>query len=330
MYIHEECLAAFGVYLVMSGKGKNSSRGIKKMKGVSRWIIVTVVLAVLIVLGVVLSSAFLQSNAKLPLTAVIVDQLGTDFPDPSFVLNVTATLMSHGFSVAYFNSSLNVSFFRNLASSNYGIVILREHSALRNDSSTVDLFTSEKYVVGAYQDDVDNGLLTKGEFTYEPGEFYFCLSPLFIGNLQGRFPSSIVIAMGCQSLIHGDNPMADAFIAKGAKAYFGWSDIVFPQDTDTETMNLLSMMFSENKTLGDAVGSTYPHSYTGYFSLTNQTVTNVETRLELFPLSNENLTVSQLIDQSKQTPSSSLSDVAGFLILCPALSRVSIMQKKHQ
>lgn len=314
----------------MAGKRGNSSRKNGKMRGVNRWVYVIVVaLVVLIVLGVVLSTAFLQPNPKLPLTAVIVDQLGTSFPNSTFISNVTTTLANHGFTVAYYNSSLDVSFFRNLASSNYGIVILREHSALRNDSSTVDLFTSEKYVVGAYQDDVNNGLLTKGEFTYDPGEFYFCLSPLFIQNLPGRFPNSIVIAMGCQSLIRGDNPMAEAFIGKGAKAYIGWSDIVFPNDTDTETMNLLNMMLNENKTLGDAVGNTSPHSYTGYVSLLNETVANVQTRLELYPLSNENLTVSQLIDQSKQTLSSSLSDVAGFLVFCPVLCRVNILKKRE-
>lgn len=304
------------------------SRG-KKKPASHRWIVFAVVLVVVIFLGLILSIAFLQAAVKFPLTAVIVDQLGTNFPDSSFVSYCNSTLTREGFSVTYCNEDLDVNFFRNLASSNYGIVILREHSALRNDSSTVDLMTSEKWVKGEYQDEVDNGLLSEGEFTYEPGEYFFCLTPEFINNLQGRFPNSIVIAMGCDSLIRGDNPMAEAFIDKGAKAYIGWSDIVYPNDTDTETMNLLNLMFNDNKALGDAVGSTSPHWYTGSVSLTNLTVITVESRLELYPLSNENLTISQLIDQSKLSTSSSLSFVAGIFLFCPIMYRAYVLKKKE-
>jgi hypothetical protein len=296
--------------------------------GKNRWILLAMILAVLVVLGLILSNAFLQPEAKFPQTAVIVDQLGTAFPNPYFVSNVTSTLQAHGFRVDYYNDSLNVDFFRSLASSNYGIVVLRAHSALRNDSSTVDLFTNEKYVVGEHQGEVDDGKLTKAEFTYVPGEYYFALSSLFVENLQGSFPHSIIIGMGCESLIRGDNPLAEAFVGKGAKAYIGWSDIVFPNDTDSETMNLLSAMLDENKTLGDAVGSTSSHSYTGSVSPTNHTIIQVESRMELYPMSSKNTTISELINQSGSS-NSSLSTFAGFFLLYPILDRVGILRRRR-
>ena len=264
-----------------------------------RWAIFSAILILIIVLGFAFYSSSLQPEAKFSLTAAIIDQLGADFPNQSFVSNVTRTLHNHGFNVTYYNQTLNVDFFRNLARSNYGLIILRAHSALRNDSSTIDLFTSERYVPGVHDQELDNGLLTVGEFLYKPGEDYFALSSLFMENLAGRFPSSVVIAMGCQSLKPGCEQMAAAFVSKGAKAYIGWSDIVFPQDTDDETMNLLNMLLNENRTIADAVGRTRPHLYRGYPSPTNHTIIEVESHMGFYPQSSENLTISQLITQSK-------------------------------
>jgi hypothetical protein len=204
---------------------------------------------------------------------------------------------------------------------------LREHSALRNDSSTVDLFTNEKYVVGNHQEEVDDGRLTKAEFTYEPGEYYFALSSLFVANLQSSFPRSIIIAMGCQSLIRGDNPLAEAFIGKGATAYIGWSDIVFPNDTDAETMNLLRLMLDENRTLGDAVGSTGTHSYNGTVSPTNQTIITVQSRMQLYPMSKESIKVSALINQSASS-NSTLSGSAAVFLLCPVIVKIRIPRQQ--
>jgi len=267
--------------------------------GRKRWIILSTILGLIIVLGLVFSNPMLQPQAKIPLTALIVDQLAADFPDPSFVSSVTSTLESHGFNVTYCNGTLDVNFFESLATSDYGLIILREHSALRNDSSTVDLFTSEPYAPGVYDQDLENGLLALGEYYSKPDEQYFVLSSLFIEDLPGRFPNSIVIAMGCQSLKPGCEQMAQAFLDKGAKAYIGWSDVIFPQDTDTETERLVQMLLDENQTIGDAVRGTRTYTYSGTSSPYSNEIIHVTTEMRFYPQSVDSLTMSELIAKAK-------------------------------
>jgi len=285
--------------------------------GRKRWMILSAILVLITVLGLALSSSLLQPQAKFPLTAVIVDQLAADFPDPSFVSSVTSTLQNHGFNVTYYNESLDVNFFKSLASSNYGLIILREHAALRNDSSTVDLFTSERYAPGVYDQDLSNGLLALGEYYSSPGDVYFVLSSLFIENLQGHFPNSVVIAMGCQSLKPGCEQLAQAFLDKGAKAYIGWSDIIFPQDTDTETERLITMMLDENMTIGDSVRGTHTYTYSGNVSpYSNQTV-DVTSEMLFYPQSEDHLTVSELIAETKPVSNASMLVSLNGLFMCP-------------
>jgi hypothetical protein len=309
----------FGVNQLMAKKAKSFPEEKKTNLGKKRWIMLSGFFVILIIVGVVFSGSFMQPQPKFPLTAAIIDQLGSDFLDQYFISKATSALQSQGFNVTYFSENLNVDFFRTLASSNYGIIILREHSALRSDGSTVDLFTSEKYALGAYSaqegQELNNGQLTVAQFYYKQGE-YFALSSQFIENLQGRFPNSIVVAMGCESLKPHAEQLAQAFVSKGVKAFIGWSDIVMPNDTDTETMSFLTTLLLENGTINEALESTKPHSYTGQFSPTNSTVVTVETQMGAYPKSSGDITISQLTAQSKTPSVSSLSDGAAGLLLC--------------
>jgi len=69
--------------------------------------------------------------------------------------------------------------------------------------------------------------------------------------MDGDFPKSIVIAMGCHSLNY--STMAQAFIDKGAKLYIGWTGLVSVTDSDEATIKLLELLFIENKTINDAI-----------------------------------------------------------------------------
>jgi hypothetical protein len=129
---------------------------------------------------------------------------------------------------------------------------------MRKDKAIVDFFTSEKFSEHKYEDELNNGLLTKGYYSWKPGEFYFAITPKFIENLEGCFPKSIVIAMGCNSLNKTCTEMAEAFIKKGAKVYIGWTGLVEPSHTDNETIKLLKMLLEENKTIADAVHDITP------------------------------------------------------------------------
>jgi hypothetical protein len=222
-------------------------------------VIVTIMLVLLIT---VVSSIFLLFIHPLPilfsLKAAIIDQLGAELPNPAFVNNATITLEAYGFNVTYYNETIDVDFFKELAKRNYGIIILRAHSALRDDSSTVDLFTSEPYVSSAHSDEQDNGLVVKGTLYYtRTPQGYFAVTSKFIENLEGTFPKSIVIAMGCWGMKPGlEQTLAGAFVRKGATAFLGWTNLVGYSHSDDETSKLLTNLFVHNKTLDEAVGGT--------------------------------------------------------------------------
>jgi len=259
---------------------------------------VLIVLTLIITLCSVVFFLFLQpSEVAFSLNAAIIDQLGeSGMSNSTFIERATNLLESRNFTVTYYNKTLNVDFFKGLAEYNYGIIVLRVHSALREDNSTVDLFTSEKYVSGKYQWEKDHGLIVVGEYLYRPKEYYFAITSLFINNLAGRFPKSIIIAMGCWSLKPKCEQMAKAFLDKGAKAYVGWNETVLPKDTDYETAKFLEMFLGENKTLASAVDLTGRHIY--HDPSVNKTVTS---RMDFYPPlpSVGDLKISDLIAETK-------------------------------
>jgi len=216
-------------------------------------------LAIIIIMGAVLYHFFWRNQereVKFSLKAAIIDQLSEDFPNKNFVDNITEMLEEYNFTVTYYNyTQTKVEFFKGLAKGNYGIIILRTHAALRKDGSTVDFFTSEHYSETKYEELQNERLLVKGELNISGTiKEYFAFTPTFVEKLEGTFPKSVVIAMGCQSLnLTVKQQMAKAFCDKGAKVYIGWSSWVSWQHSDNETMQLIKRLLHENKTIGEAV-----------------------------------------------------------------------------
>ena len=252
------------------------------------------VIAISIALSLTIAIAFtifaLQStDIPFSINAVIIDQLALHEPNPTFVAEATRILQSRNFSVSYYNESLDVDFFRKLAISNYGIIILRVHSAMRVDNSTVDLFTSEEWTQNKYPSE----LVVPGNFSYDPQKFYCAITYHFIEKLDGRFPKSIVIAMGCWSL--NKTFLAEAFVKKGAKVYIGWTNVVLSKHTDNDTITFLERLLIQNKTLMDA--TTYlEHAY--YDPELKQ---NITTTMTFYPLEMRDLKISDLLAEAKSS-----------------------------
>jgi hypothetical protein len=223
---------------------------------------ISVATAAIIILGAVLYQLLwrtTEGEVKFSLKAAIIDQLSEDFDNQIFVDNITTILEEYNFTVTYYDyTKATVNFFKGLAKGNYGIIVLRLHSALRKDGSAVDFFTSERYVATKYEELQDEGLLVKGELNISGTvKEYFAFAPKFVKELEGTFPKSIIIAMGCQTLNKTvKQQMAEAFCdVKGAKAYIGWSSWVSVSHSDDETTKLIKRLLSENKTIEEAVKS---------------------------------------------------------------------------
>lgn len=271
-------------------KRKEKTPQEKRLFSNKQLITISISLVAIIVFGFLISSFLLQTQeAKFSLKAAIIDQLGKEFPNSKFNETgvVASILKSAGFNVSYHRSeTINVAFYKGLAKYNYGIIILRSHSATRKDKTIVDFFTSEEFSEYDYVSEQDNGLLTRGYYSWRLEKFYFAVTPKFIENLEGWFPKSIVIAMGCNSLNKTCTEMAGAFIEKGAKAYIGWTGLVQPSHTDNETIKLLRKFLVENKTLSGAIDTLNRDPLYG-------------SRVEDYPLEAGDLTIASLIREVK-------------------------------
>jgi hypothetical protein len=232
----------------------------KKLFSNRRVTILSIVLVAIIVSSFLILRFFVQtSEVEFSFKAAIIDQIGETYPSSpasakEFNETVTNLLQSAGFNVFYHKSkSITVNFYKELAKYNYGIIILRAHSALRQDETLVDFFTSEEFKENAYLDEQNSGWLTKGNFSWEPNKSYFAITSKFIENLDGYFPRSIIIAMGCNSLNQSCTEMAEAFLKKGAKAYIGWTSAVSMSYSDNSTMNFLRYFLAKNMTINEAI-----------------------------------------------------------------------------
>ncbi|MDH7563922.1 MAG: hypothetical protein QHH24_03435 [Candidatus Bathyarchaeota archaeon] len=251
--------------------------------------VIGVFAAALVVSGVVLSSFLWRAQKPtFSFKAAIVDQLGgkDQFPNPEFneTGSVASMLREAGFNVTYYRSeNVTVNFYRELAKKSYGIILLRTHAAVRTDESLVDLFTSERFKTGIYEYERNNNLLTGAYYSWKPGIYYFAVTYKFIENIEGIFPQSLIIAMGCNTLNENCTEMAEAFIRKGAQAYLGWTGWIQPSHMDNETIKLLRGFLVEGKTLNQVVTTALPDPD--------------GSRIDLYPSAAGNLTLAKLSEE---------------------------------
>jgi hypothetical protein len=263
---------------MISKKGKKENKN-NESKLSRKQTLAIAAIAIIVVSSVSIISFELikTSPTFFSMKAVIVDQLALDSPNDTFVNTVTQMLDQSSFNVSYARENADVSFFSRLAIDSYGIIILRTHTAMREDQKTVDIFTSEEYVNSLHTSEQARGWIVEGIINNTtPQRNYFAITSDFIKNIDGDFPKSIIFMMGCWSLKSEYEQVAQAFVSKGATVCTGWSDLILPGDTDAETARLIGRML-DGSTVKDAVrdrystyqGNTGPiKSYLGYYPLT--------------------------------------------------------------
>ena len=226
-------------------------------KGLNRKLVCGVVLVTIILLtaSIVYYLFFLPHTETW--TAAIIDQLTVqdELANPTFNANCTSMLEAVGFDVKYYSGKdVTVNFYKDLPLKGNKVIILRVHSAVRNDSDFVDLFTSELFVEGKYSAYGDQ--ISKAKFLIPPHHEYFAIGPTFVHNpinpaMKGTFADSVIIMMGCASL--NKTTMAEAFVSRGAKVVIGWTRLVLLDDSDESTMQLLKYLLERELNIEDAV-----------------------------------------------------------------------------
>ena len=186
------------------------------------------------------------SHSQSPPRALLSDPLALNYPDPSFVTNLTSALVGAGYQVDYWGpSSSSVEQFRHLPADSYDLMVIRSHTG-----SSQSIITTEPYSRNSYSTDQLNGALVPAVAGNSP--VYFAMTPQFVRlDMMGRFPQSTVIIMGCSAL-QGSQDLATAFLDKGASLFVGWDSSVTIIHTDT-SMVALARQLAQGRSIPVAV-----------------------------------------------------------------------------
>ncbi|MDH5461448.1 MAG: hypothetical protein OEX09_04405, partial [Candidatus Bathyarchaeota archaeon] len=201
-----------------------------------------------------------QSSPK----AALIDHLSFSSPPPNetFKTQCRAILEYAGFDFTYHRGEqVTVDFYKNLPTYDYGLMILRVHSAVIKQSqgnltNLIGLFTSEVYnettVNQQYLSDLHEGRLALARLFKDQDTYYFGITPFFVqSNMMGNFKNTVIIMMGCEGLNH--TSMAEALVQKGAEVYISWTCPVTISHTDDATIRLLQSLLQQNQTIKTAV-----------------------------------------------------------------------------
>lgn len=236
------------------------SRGLRKL-GI---LLVSIVLLSASLAAGLLFSGLVTSGPSELKTAAIVDQLSLTQPNQDFVASATNILEQAGYRVDYFpGEEVTVHFYRDLPTHDYGLIILRVHAGISEETDLitgektkreyVSLFTGEAYRKGKYPEE-QIGRLGKAEY-YEGAPPLFGIGPDFITHsMRGSFDETLIIMMGCDGL--RSQTTAQAFLDKGASAFVSWSRTVSASHTDVATERLLRKLLIDGLPVGDAVAQT--------------------------------------------------------------------------
>jgi hypothetical protein len=235
----------------------------KRERRIGMAITAALLIAIVLVSGFIINSMLnpppsgQNASFTAPLRAAIVDQLSLTFPNQSFVENATSTLERAGYTVDYYSGEkVSVGFYKDLPTYGYGIIILRVHSTI--STWGVTLFTSQPYSRSSYvfEQEFDRVVaVAYSEEDAKKGIMYFGINPSFVeSNMEGAFPSAVIVAMGCDGL--NNTKMAEALVKRGAKAYVGWDGSVSSAHTDQATAHLLQHLITQKETIKNAVDDT--------------------------------------------------------------------------
>jgi len=140
----------------------------------------------------------------------------------------------------------------------YGYVVLATHGSAGREFATGELVdTNATVYTNSYKALIKAGKLaiwqnmvisSTGGVT-KKGNFYVIRYP-FISSLSGTFPNSVILNNSCESTMNPD--LENAFIGKGAKAYYGYTKVVNSGFCVTNADTLTKRLAKDLKTTGQA------------------------------------------------------------------------------
>lgn len=129
----------------------------------------------------------------------------------------------------YVNQSANVAALNDLTS--YGFVVLATHGSLGEEFATGEVvdtnaanYKSLNILRKAGSLSTWDNVTISSAGGVDKKETVYVIRPKFISSLSGKFPNSVILNNSCESTMKDD--LYNAFKAKGAKTYFGYSKVV--------------------------------------------------------------------------------------------------------
>ena len=179
----------------------------------------------------------------------LIDQMGSQYPNPAFASNVSLTAKTAGFRFDYYPPrTITVDFFVNLPNHHYSIIILRTHGTGIIATDPAAIATSEDYSTSQHVADQFTDRVTSVDVN---GTRYFALKPGFVSDaVCGGFSGTIIMAMYCEGA--GVTSLARAFFERGSAAYIGWDGLVTVSHTDQAFESLVKLLV-EGKPVGQSV-----------------------------------------------------------------------------
>jgi hypothetical protein len=178
----------------------------------------------------------------------LIDSLSVDMPNPSFVNDISSLSSSAGYSLDYYPpEKLSFSILTHLPEMGYSILVFRTHGVFGEPVVATSMtYSSHAQLVAQLRGDLGRVQVSQHQ--------YFGIMPGFVtGEMCGRFPGTVVLGMGCSSLI--SDGLAKAFVEKGARSFVGWNGWVTQGHTDTVFANLVKLLLS-GEPVGQAVDNT--------------------------------------------------------------------------
>ncbi len=199
--------------------------------------------------------------------AVIIDQLHDTIPNVYFQEKATQYLELAGYEVDITTTQdITVDFYKNLPSMNYKYIVIRTHGLEdpKYNNGTF-LFTGEKYTVNKYISEQLSGQIGKGAPIYElersqikeeeldlDERMYFLVGSKLVDELMvGKFPDSIILIGGCESVRNKD--LAKSLILRGASEIVGWDRTIGSIENDRIMLAFLEKTLVDKEKIQDAV-----------------------------------------------------------------------------
>jgi len=173
------------------------------------------------------------------------------------IINILDSVACGEFSVtSYVNQQATVERLYEMV--NYGSVVIATHGADGNLIMTGEVVDTTATVYKSYVplmqgDDPQMGIYGNFTISYDGqasfnGSVYTVFAP-FIASIPGTFPQSVILNNSCEST--KTNRLQNAFLAKGAKAYFGYSEVVPSDFCIYRSRDFFTELAQQNKTTGN-------------------------------------------------------------------------------